>query len=693
MKRREHDTFWSWLRQLRMRTLLLILVPCLLVIPLVVMWMLPVVAVTSKETIDSADTARRVLGLVDWDHLSGPEIRHRIEELLRIKDSVRTELRALEQRRAGMLGDIQTLGTKIEKLRMEESRETKELERLKVSIEQVKIQQKEFTQRNTPDIAPPLPLLAARPQPRVSGGGVSGPGPAPCSMAQCWDYSRCSVTSRLPVFPYPDPGPDSDHAQLAASLASSPYLTRDAARACVHLALDPGRPELLDHWAGDGRNHLLVLTSASAPPPPGLHASKAVVVSSAATMGQFRPGYDIVIPPLDQEVHTWDKLQPLVPVTREYLLEFQGHRDLSSVERQSEEAGRQERRLVAVLQDMKLKGTTDKFLLSFSCGNTTVSGAGAEVAEWRQCGDAASRRARLVRATWCLVLPPPAATGALSSAPLQARLRECLLAASVPVILGADTLLPFAEVVDWSRAALILPAHRVTELHLLLRTFQHADIFAMKRQGRLILETYLSSSSRILATVLDVMRQRLAIPGVALPDTPSPSIFNSSFTPLLMEHLPPEVEPDESLGRWSGSSQRQLLCYSYSPIGRSPGAAQRLAQLQAELLLAADPGHLLLEHHVQPGPAAAARPLAAAAPHRGQVPRLRPRLPTHQRRRGRRGPGVQPGAGRQHAGRAVHRGHAHLREGPGAGQLPGQALRPPLPQQGGRGLEQSPAAR
>ena len=90
MKRREHDTFWSWLRQLRMRTLLLILVPCLLVIPLVVMWMLPVVAVTSKETIDSADTARRVLGLVDWDHLSGPEIRHRIEELLRIKDSVRT---------------------------------------------------------------------------------------------------------------------------------------------------------------------------------------------------------------------------------------------------------------------------------------------------------------------------------------------------------------------------------------------------------------------------------------------------------------------------------------------------------------------------------------------------------------------------------------------------------------------------
>ena len=109
----------------------MILVPCLVLIPMIVMWLLPVVTVPNRDTIDSADTARRVLGLIDFDHLSGPEIKRRIEELLRIKDSVRTELRGLEQKRAGMLEEIQLLTSKIDKLKMEESRESKELERLR----------------------------------------------------------------------------------------------------------------------------------------------------------------------------------------------------------------------------------------------------------------------------------------------------------------------------------------------------------------------------------------------------------------------------------------------------------------------------------------------------------------------------------------------------------------------------------
>ena len=70
----------------------------------------------------------------DW---LGPDIKKRIEELLRIKDSVRTELRGLEQKRAGMLNEIQSLVSRIDKLKMEESRESKELERLRWSVEQV----------------------------------------------------------------------------------------------------------------------------------------------------------------------------------------------------------------------------------------------------------------------------------------------------------------------------------------------------------------------------------------------------------------------------------------------------------------------------------------------------------------------------------------------------------------------------
>ena len=536
MKRRDPDSFWAWLRQLRMRTLVLILALCLLLIPPLVLWLMPVVGTNNRETIDSADTARRVLGLIEFDHLSGPEIKRRIEELLRIKDSVRNELMSLEQKRAGMLEEIQGLSLKMDKLRMEESRESKELERLKVSIEQVKLQQKEFIQRNTPDIAPPLPLLPARPQPRR----LPGPASECPGMSGCWDYSRCSLTSRMPVYLYLSQSP------IFTALSHSPYITTNPDHACVHIAVDPTDPEsleTLDHWAGDGRNHLVILSDKTAPDQ--YFANKAVIVSSVARTGVYRPGYDLTIPPLaTNTVYSWDLLQPLVPITREYLLEFEAHRDLSALERDSPEVARQARRLVAVLQDMKLKGTTDKFLMSYSC----LDARPEETGEWALCGSEHSRLERLRKATFCLVLPPPVTSSLVSSSGLQTRLRECLVAASVPVILSAEVRLPFSEVIDWTEAAIILPRERVTELHFLLRTFPHSDIFSMKRQGRMILESYLSSSQIILETVLTVIRNRLNIPGLPFPDTPSPSIFNKTFKPQLMDHLPPEVEPDESLG-------------------------------------------------------------------------------------------------------------------------------------------------
>ena len=537
MKRRDPDNFWSWLRQLRMRTLVLILGVCILLIPPLVFWLMPVVGVSTRDTIDTADTARRVLGLIEFDHLSGPEIKTRIEELLRIKDSVRKELMSLEQKRAGMLEEIQGLSLNMDKLRMEESRESKELERLKVSIEQVKLQQKEFIQRNTPDIAPPLPLLAARPQPRRS----LAPGSVCPVMDRCWDFSRCSITSRMPVFLYPS------QSRLFSTLSVSPYITNNPDQACVHVVLDPSdldSLQALEHWDGDGRNHIVIFSNNKSRDE--YYSDKAVIASSEARSGVFRFGHDLTIPPLTSDtLYTWDLLQPLVPVTREYLLEFEAHRDLNSLERNSPEEAKQERKLVAVLQDMKLKGTTDKFLMSYSCKDVRTKATG----EWALCGSEESRLVRLRKATFCLILPAPVSSDIISSVGLQTRLRECLVAGSVPVILSAEVRLPFSEVIDWTEAAIILPRQRVTELHFLLRTFIHSDIFSMKRQGRMILGTYLSGSQAIMNTVLDTIRHRLNIPGLAFADSPSPSVFNKTFKPQLMDHLPPEVEPDESLGK------------------------------------------------------------------------------------------------------------------------------------------------
>ena len=525
---KQPDSFCSWLRTVRIRTLVLALLPCLLLLPLLLYWLL-LPTEGPRGGIDSADTARRVLGLIDFDHLSGPEIRARIDELLRIKTSVQTELQGLEQRRSNMQAELAELGQKIEQVKAESSREGKDLERLRVSIQQVKVAQQEYIQRNTPDIAPPLPLLASAAQslpPPPTGSS--------CSLSSCFDFSRCSISSQMPVHLYPT----SSTSSLATALPSLPHLTGVPTTACLYLALlsSPSLP-LLDHWAGDGRNHLLLLDH-GAPPLPKVATGRAMIVSSSFTSASWRPGFDLVLPSLAAAGPGWAEYPALVPVHRELLLTFQG--------RQEGEPGARDRQVVATLKDMTVSGTADKFHFTFACSADPSLGPTAST-DWALCGDQHTRAATLARATFGLVLPP-SDTGLLSPPHLQARLLECLLAGTVPVILSPDLLLPLAEVLDWSRAAVILPLQRITELHLLLRTLPHSDLFALKRQGRLLLQTYLSSPGAVLASLLAVLRHRLTIPALPWPDTPSPSVFNSSFSPRLMEHLPLDVEPDESLG-------------------------------------------------------------------------------------------------------------------------------------------------
>jgi len=525
----------SCLRTVKLRTAALAALACLLALPIGLYW-LHAAAGGARQGVDSADTARRVLGLIDFDHLSGPEIQGRIEELLRIKGSVQAELRGLEQRRAGMQAELAELASRTELVRMESSRETKELERLRVSIQQVKVAQQEYIQRNTPDIAPPLPLLPGL------AAFLPPPAAPSCSLATCTDFSRCSVSSRLPVYVYPSEEKD----RLALALGGLRHRSPAAETACLLVAVLPAAPASLDHWAGDGRNHLL-LHRPGAPPVPWGHTGRAMIASPLATAATWRPGFDLVLPSLAAAGQGWGEYPALAPITRPALLTFAGQQGAAPAPGALGDALAQDREVVAALKDMTVAGTSDKFTFTFSCASTDATLGALAPTDWALCGTAASRGSALAGATFALVLPP-SNRSLLSTAHLQARLVEALLAGAVPVILSTDLLLPYGEVVDWSRAAVLLPTQRVTELHFLLRTLHHSDVFAMKRQGRLILQTYLSSPSAVLDTLVAVVRQRLTIPALPWTETPSPSVFNSSFTPKLMEHLPLEVEPDESLG-------------------------------------------------------------------------------------------------------------------------------------------------
>ena len=74
------------------------------------------------------------------------------------------------------------------------------------------------------------------------------------------------------------------------------------------------------------------------------------------------------------------------------------------------------------------------------------------------------------------------------------------------------------------------------------------DLFQMKRQGRLIWQNYLGSGPAVMSTVLNLIRTRAGLPPAPANDEPSNDIFDEDSKPLIMDSLPIDMEPGESLG-------------------------------------------------------------------------------------------------------------------------------------------------
>lgn len=511
------------------------------------------------------------------------------------------ELRELESRRQKLQSDISQYNQKIEELKQELLREQTELERLKISVEQAQVAQQEAVQRNTPELALPRTLLPSSLPRKMNavGKGIA----AACEMHNCFDHSRCSLTSGFPVYLY-DPdvynvqraGYDIDgflKTTLKQTLGYNAHIVRDPKLACIYLVLvgealleqdllrnnryaaqevvhqpqqstaaneaanspiDMQKLYQLPYWGGDGRNHVLLnlarrdLNSARTNPLLQQNTMRAIIVQSSFERDQFRPGYDLIVPPIlgPPGGDVWQECASMVPARRKFLLTFQG--ELRPTQFAQSELQSLDDFIIDHLNDMSRTATQDHFQLQFQCVPATEQQEADALGDWTLCGSDSSRKQLLKDSTYVLILPPLGQR--VSSTLMLARLYEALRSGAVPVILGADELrLPYAETIDWRRAALLLPKARITELHFLLRAVQDADLLQLRRQGRLIWERYLSSVQATVDTVIASMRDRLGIPPRPVPLVVAQSVFNNTFIPLKSE--PPvgmDTEPEESLG-------------------------------------------------------------------------------------------------------------------------------------------------
>lgn len=521
----------------------------------------------------------------DYNSLKAADLKLRIDEMLRIKSTVSIELRELESRRQKLQSDIGLYNQRIDELKQELQRQQTELDRLKISVEQAMVAQREAILRNTPELSNPQQLYPN------AVPSLNPPLPKQfipeCKMGNCFDHSRCSLTSGFPVYLYdPDttsilkPGYDIEgflKTTIKQTFGYNAHLTSNPEKACVFfVVVGEALPEQngirnvrysahiqnsqhnytqdnlknfssLPYWGGDGRNHVILSLSRRYT---GLgnnlynvDTGRAIVAQSTFYSNQFRPGFDLIVPPLlgPPGGDVWQDCASIVPARRKYLLSFQGELTINK------EADVLDEFIVEHLKEISDGPTQDKFLLQFECVPATEHQSNTlNIRDWSLCGTENSRKAILKESTFVLILAP--SVNFVSSTLFQSRIYESLRSGSIPVVLGDHVKLPYSETVDWRKIVIMLPKARITEIHFLLRSVSDGDILLMRRQSRIIWERYLSTVQATVDTIVASLRDRLGIPPMPVRPVIAYSVFNSTFIPLKSDPVILDAEPEESLG-------------------------------------------------------------------------------------------------------------------------------------------------
>ena len=518
-------------------------------------------SLNSEQESRSWTLSRRFRSASDADGSEGEEegenaqfdalqLRDEIKELRRIAESVRRELAELDKQRRSMLENIDRL-----------KRSGGDGNNAGHRKECPPVPECVFDERTQPA---PVRVVVEGPRRHIAAAELFSELEPPglnqaqrCSMSNCFDMSRCSLWSQFRVFVHRATAgaPSEVQRALENAVKHGGYWTDRASEACLFVVLLPSRTssdsskledtlKSLPHWSGDGRNHLLfehvnetetgVLSAVSG-------IGRAMVASSSAAF-KARDGFDVRTPswvvPADGE--TWPGMPAMLPAFRKNLVHFYGHPH--------------ELEVTAVLHAAELenlrKNGGENYDIRTSCGDrpTRVGSKG----EWGLCGSTHDRKTALSVSTFALV--PDVSLGTRPCGTLSVRLMEALLSGAVPVVLQTRTALPFDEVIEWRRAAVLVPAARWPELHHILLGLAREDILAMRLQGRFLLDAYFGTAAQIMLTSINVVRRRLGMPAAPLQSSQAGFHFSSDGGSSYKEARSAAFKQNftlDTIGRWN----------------------------------------------------------------------------------------------------------------------------------------------
>ncbi|XP_061126452.1 exostosin-1 isoform X3 [Syngnathus typhle] len=309
------------------------------------------------------------------------------------------------------------------------------------------------------------------------------------------------------------------HSSPRERRSESRFHTEDPVKACLFvLAVDTldrdrlspqfvqnarTRIQSLPTW-NDGRNHLIFnLYSGTWPDYTedlGFEVGQAMLAKASANVANFRPNFDISIP-------LFSKDHPLkaggtggadgasardspTSSSRRYLLVFKGKRYLTGI-------GSETRNALYHVHN------GDDIVLLTTCKH----GKEWEKHKDSRCDHDNQEYAKfdyqelLHNSTFCLV-PRGRRLGSF-------RFLEALQAACIPVILSNGWELPFSEVIDWRKAAVLGDERLLLQVPSMTRSVGRDRILVLRQQSQFLWDAYFSSVAKIVLTTLEIIRDRV----------------------------------------------------------------------------------------------------------------------------------------------------------------------------------------
>ncbi|XP_075166308.1 exostosin glycosyltransferase sotv [Haematobia irritans] len=330
-----------------------------------------------------------------------------------------------------------------------------------------------------------------------------------CTIWTCMDPYRCGH-DRITVYVYPlheyidantgiEAAPiTKEFYQILETVVKSPYYTSNPNEAClfvpsidlmnqnsINIDLVNRALASLNYW-DDGRNHILFNMLPGAYPTFNtvidVNSDHAMIAGAGYDSWSYRHGFDISIPVWSPLLHKHPKTTSYSGGSADYLLVV-AQMNLMP-------------KMTWLLQGLTEEHSKDVLLLQ-QCPKPsrktrcTGSDTGHEI----------SYPNVLLKGTFCL-LGPSLRLG-------NPDLLEMLAFNCIPVVAIDSYILPFEDMIDWSLASVRI---RESDLHLVVEKLKNISlekIEEMRRQGRLLYESYFNSIRTLTLTTLEYIQCRL----------------------------------------------------------------------------------------------------------------------------------------------------------------------------------------